>query len=61
VLLAGSHVREQFEASSDRSGWESTWRSHPLARPFSILAVLSSSGVFLTVQLLTCGIGLTQF
>ena len=24
VLLAGSHIREQFEGSSDRSGWEST-------------------------------------
>jgi hypothetical protein len=61
VLLAGSHIREQFERSSDDNGWESAWRSHPLARPFSILAVLSSSGVFLTVQLLTWGLGLTQF
>jgi hypothetical protein len=60
-LLAGSHIREQFEGSSDQGGWERTWRRHPLARPFSILAVLSSSGVFLTVQLLTWGLGLTQF
>ena len=56
VLLAGSHIREQFEGSSHGGGWESTWRSHPLALPFSILAVLSSSGVFLTVQLLTWGL-----
>jgi hypothetical protein len=62
VLLAGSHIREQFEGSSHRGGWESTWRSHPLARPFSILVVLSSSGVFLTGQLLTWGlVGRTQF
>jgi hypothetical protein len=46
VLLAGSHIREQFEGGGDDNGWESAWRSHPLARPFSILAVLSSSGVF---------------
>jgi hypothetical protein len=61
VLLAGSHIREQFERGSGDNGWESAWRNHPLARPFSILAVLSSSGVFLTVQLLTWGLGLTQF
>jgi hypothetical protein len=46
---------------SGQSGWESAWRRHPLARPFSILAVLSPSGVFLTVQQLTWGLGLTQF
>ncbi len=61
VLLAGSHIRAQFEGGSGQSGWESAWRNHPLARPFSILAVLSSSGVFVTVQLLTWGLGLTQF
>src|SRR5687768_16709224 len=43
VLLAGIHIREQFEMGSGQSGWESAWRRHPLARPFSILAVLSSS------------------
>ena len=61
VLLAGSYIREQFEVGTGRTGWESAWRNHPLARPFSILAVLSSSGVFLAVQLLTWGLGLTQF
>ena len=61
VLLAGDYLRTAFEDRSGGPGWESSWRRHRLARPFSLLAVVSSSGVFLTVQILTWGIGVTRF
>ena len=61
VLLAGSYLREHYEAKIGRPGWESQWWQAPLARPFSLLAVLSTSGVFVTVALLIWGLGLTQF